>query len=182
MKKILFILSFVFIIAGCSLNTDMDNTPTKQVEAYLNNYQTLNSNVLEQLDSIVESEVTFNEEEKETYRDILKKHYQDLTYEIKEETINGDKATVEVEIEVNDYSKTLKDAENYKITNESEFMDSNKNFDNQKYNDYKLDLFKKNDERVTYTLYMSLSKINNKWVLDDLTKTEEDKLLGIYEY
>ena len=36
---------------------------------------------------------------------------------IKNETINGDKATVEVEIEVTDYTKALKKAESYKETN-----------------------------------------------------------------
>ena len=182
MKKILYLLSFLLIISGCSLNTDIDNTPTKQVEAYFNNYQTLSKEILNQLDLIVDSEKNFNEEQKIEYRNILKKHYQDLVYEIKNETIDGDKATVEVEIEVNDYSKILKEAEIYKTTNETEFLDENKNFDNQKYNDYKLNLFKNNGEKVKYTLYISLSKINNKWTLDDLTKTEEEKILGIYEY
>ena len=94
MKKILSILSVLLIMTGCSL-TDMDNTPTKQVETYLNNYQTLDSNVLTELDAIVNNEEMFDEDQKVTYRDILKKHYQDLTYTIKEETVNGDKATVE---------------------------------------------------------------------------------------
>ena len=39
----------------------MDNTPTKKVETYLNNYQTLDSNVLAQLDAIVENEEMFDE-------------------------------------------------------------------------------------------------------------------------
>ena len=34
------------MITGCSIGEDMSNTPTKRVEEYLNNYQTLDSNVL----------------------------------------------------------------------------------------------------------------------------------------
>lgn len=182
MKKIFTFLAFALVLTGCSLGQDMSNTPTKKVEEYLNNYQTLDSNVLTKLDAIVENEEMFDEDQKVTYRDILKKHYQDLTYTIKEETINGDKATVEAEIEVTDYTKALKEAESYKETNESEFLDDDENFDETKFNTYKLDLIRESDERVKYTIYFSLTKENDKWLLDDLTDTEEEKILGIYEY
>ena len=181
MKKVLSIVGLALILTGCSLG-NMDNTPTKKVEEYLNNYQTLDSNVLSKLDSIVDQEELFDNDQKTTYRDILKKHYQDLVYKIKEETVNGDKATVEVEIEVNDYTKALKEAENYKTTNESEFLDDNDMFDESKFNDYKLGLLKSNKERVKYTIYFSLTKTDGEWVLDDLTQTEQEKILGIYEY
>ena len=180
MKKFLSSIGIILILTGCSL-TNMDNTPTKKVEAYLNNYQTLDSNVLSSIDSIVVDEELYTNDQKTTYRDILKKHYQDLVYKIKEETINGDKATVEVEIEVNDYTKALKEASEYRNTHESEFLD-NDVFDESKFNDYKLELLKSNKERVKYTIYFSLTKIDDEWVLDDLTQTEQEKLLGIYEY
>ena len=181
MKKILSIIGLTLILTGCSLG-NMDNTPTKKVEEYLNNYQTLDSNVLSELDSIIEHEEMFNDDQKTTYRDILKKHYQDLVYKIKEETVNGDKATVEVEIEVNDYTKVLNESENYRTTNESEFLDEDNLFDESKFNDYKLDLLKSNKERVKYTIYFSLTKTDDEWVLDNLTQTEQEKILGIYEY
>lgn len=173
MKKFLAIIGLALILTGCSLG-NMDNTPTKKVEEYLNNYQTLDSNVLSKLDSLVDQEEMFDEDQKTTYRDILKKHYQDLTYKIKEETINGDKATVEVEIEVNDYSKALKEAEDYK--------EKNKDIDDKTYNDHRLDLLKSSKDRVKYTIYFSLTRNNKEWTLDDLTETEQDKILGIYEY
>ena len=181
MKKVLSILGLALVLTGCSIG-NMDNTPTKKVETYLNNYQTLDSNVLSELDSLVNQEEMFDEDQKTTYRDIMKKHYQDLTYMIKEETVNGDKATVEVEIEVNDYTKVLKEAETYRTTNEDEFLDDEGMFDESKFNDYKLDLLKNNKERVKYTIYFSLTKSGDEWALDDLTETEQEKILGIYEY
>lgn len=182
MKKILTFLSFVLILTGCTLGEDMDNTPTKKVETYLNNYQTLDSNVLAGIDAIVNDEELFDEDQQTTYRDILKKHYQDLTYTIKEETVNGDKATVEAEIEVNDYTKAMKQAESYRTTNSSEFLGENNEFDEVKFNTYRLDLLKNSEERVKYTIYFSLTKVNDEWTLDALTETEEEKILGIYEY
>ena len=181
MKKLFSILGIGLIMTGCSLG-DMDNTPTKKVEEYLNNYQTLNSNVLTELDSIVNEEAAFDEDQRTTYRDILKKHYQDLTYTIKEETVNGDKATVEVEIEVNDYTKALSEAETYRTTNRSDLLDENGVFDEGKFNDYKLGLLQDSKERVKYTIYFSLTQLNDEWVLDELNETEQDKILGIYEY
>ena len=181
MKKILSILTLALVMTGCSLG-NMDNTPTKKVENYLNEYQTLNSNVLSKLDSIVNQEELFDDDQRTTYKDILKKHYQDLTYTIKEETVNGDKATVETEIEVTDYTKALKQADEYRTTNESEFMDDNNVFDESKFNDYKLDLLKKSKDRVKYTIYFSLTKEDDEWKIDDLTDSEQEKLLGIYEY
>lgn len=182
MKKILLVLTTLFLMTGCSLGGRMDNTPTKQVEKYLGEYQTLSSNVLSYLDSLVNLEDTFDMDQKTTYKDLLKKHYQDLTYKVKEETVNGDKATVEVEIEVNDYTKALSTAEEYKKTNESEFLDDNKVFDDKKYNDYKLRLLKETKDRVKYTIYFTATKVNGKWTLDQLSDSDEQKILGIYEY
>ena len=181
MKKVLSILGLALVLTGCSIG-NMDNTPTKKVETYLNNYQTLDSNVLSELDTLVNQEETFDEDQRTTYRDIMKKHYQDLTYTIKEETVNGDKATVEAEIEVNDYTKALKAAETYRTTNESEFLDDEGVFDESMFNDYKLKALRDNEERVKYTIYFSLTKSGDEWVLDDLTETEQEKILGIYEY
>lgn len=181
MKKVLSVLTIVLVLTGCSLG-NMDNTPTKQVEEYLNNYQTLNSNVLTEIDALVNQEEMFDEEQQTTYRDIMKKHYQDLTYTIKEETVNGDKATVEAEIEVNDYTKVLKEAESYRVTNAREFYDNEGLFDENLFNTYKLNKLKENKERVKYTIYFSLTKTNNNWTLEPLTETEQEKILGIYEY
>ena len=176
MKKLVELLLTLLLVCGCSMNVNMENTPTKQVEAYLNNYQTLDQDVLLKLDDVINKETTFNDEQKEKYRDILKKHYQDLTYNVKEETINGDRATVEVEIEVNDYTKALKEIETYKTENEETFSTSDE------FNDYKLEQLEKVKDKVKYTIYFSLSKVGDKWMLDNLTQTEQEKILGIYEY
>ena len=181
MKKIVLMFLLIFIISGCSFN-DIDNTPTKQVEKYLNDYQTLDSKVLSKLDSIVNQETTFSDEQKKSYRDILKKHYQDLVYKIKEETINGDRATVEVEIEVNDYTKALKEVTVHKELNKSEFYDDTGEYSELKFNDYKLKKLKENKEKVKYTIYFSLRNQDDRWILDTLTDTEQEKILGIYEY
>ena len=60
MKKLLLLLCLLMLTA-CSFNIDdIDNTPTKKVEEYLNNYQSLSSDVVSDLDIVVERENTFN--------------------------------------------------------------------------------------------------------------------------
>jgi len=182
MKKILSLLTVFILLTGCSLTANMDNTPTKKVENYLNNYQTLSDDVLSDLDSVVQNAATFTDDQRELYKDILKKHYQDLTYTIKEETVNGDNAVVEVEIEVNDFSKILDESKTYLDENESEFFDETGEYSEEKYNDYRLDQLKDAKDKVKYTIYFNLTKVDDEWVIDELTESDEEKILGIYKY
>ena len=125
MKKLLLCFSCIMVIvllSGCS----MDNTPTKKVENFLDSYRNQDENVLTQLNEMVDSDTLMNDNQKTTYTDIMKKQYEDLTYEIKDEVINGDTATVTAEIEVYDYYKINSDAEEYYNSNPDEFKNDNK--------------------------------------------------------
>lgn len=183
MKKVICLLMSFLFLTGCSCtNVAMMNTPTKKVEMFLSNYQTLDADVMEQLDEVVNDETAFNSEQKETYRDIMKKHYKDLTYEVKDEVVNGDQATVTVEIEVTDYSKIMTDADMYRTENENEFMNDEGLYDENLFTNYRLDKLKEANEKVKYTLDLTLTKIDDDWVLDDLTDEQENKLHGLYSY
>lgn len=180
MKKLFGVIISIFILTGCSFNlSDMDNTPTKQVETFLNNYQTLNEKVLEELDFVVEEETTFTDKQRKEYRELMKKHYKNIDYHIKEETINGDSATVEVEIQVTDFYKAL-NGDDKKTQND--FVDEDIN-NVEAYNDYRLDLMKNAKDKVKYTLYLSVSKDDSgNWNMDEIKEDEEQKILGMYEH
>lgn len=129
MKK--FILYFscimaVILLSGCS----MDNTPTKKVENFLDSYRNQDETVINQLKDMVDMDNLMNEDQKNTYSDIMKRQYEDLTYEIKDEVIDGDNATVTVEIEVYDYYKVNQEAQNYYNENPNEFQDDAETDDN----------------------------------------------------
>ena len=104
MKKILILVLALFTFTGCW--NKMANTPTKEVESFLNKYQVLDSSVLEDMHEVVNNEPNLNNEHKERYKEILKNNYQKLKYDIKDEAIDGSNAVVTVEIEVIDYVKT----------------------------------------------------------------------------
>lgn len=183
MKKLLTIIMAGLLMTGCSCSMQITkDTPTKKVEGFLNNYQTLDSNVLKQLKQVVSGEETFTEAQKEAYTDIMKKHYQGLTYEIKDEIINGDSAVVTVEITVKDHSKVLKESEAYLLEHPEEFNDTTGNYSAEIYNEYVLNKLKESNEKVTYTLDLTLTKVNDDWHLDDLSSTDESKIQGTYQY
>ena len=97
MKKIVLLVAFLFLVVGCS-ELEMDS-PTKKVEAFLNKYQTHDNEVINEFDVTMFEEENLTDEQKERYKEIMLNQYKDLTYKIKEEKIDGNKAKVEVEIE-----------------------------------------------------------------------------------
>jgi len=178
MKKLVIFLIVLILFTGCS--NDLMNTPTKRVETLMNNYITLNSEVLSDLDKTLLSETVMTNDQKERYKSIIKRQYQHLSYEIKDETIDGDAATVEVQVEVYDYGKAINDANNYLQENSNEFLTTEGVMDTEKFNNYKLDNLEKVKDKVTYTLNLTLRKIDDKWTLDDLTDVEINKIHGLY--
>lgn len=180
MKKWLIILMSCLLLTGCG--EKMFNTPKKKIEGYFSNFQSLDKDVLKQLDKVVAEEEKFNTEQREAYRELMKKHYRNLVYDVKDEKIDGDKATVTTEIEVTDYSKVLDEAETYLKEHQEEFQDEKGKYDESLYMDYRLKQMKKATDKVKYTLEMTLTKVDDKWVLDDLSKVEEQKIHGIYRY
>ena len=184
MRKFLFSVLAFLTLTGCSLNvSDLDNTPTKKVEAYLNDYQSLNDGVLEDLDMVIEKEESFTGDAKDRYKEVMKSNFEDLTYTVKDETVNGDTATVEVEIDVTDFYKVIKASEDYKEQHANEFNDESGNYDDNKYIDYKLKQMENTSDRVKHTIYFTLTKDKNgNWELDDVDESEEEKILGMYAY
>lgn len=176
MKKVLVFLMVLFTLVGCSIGTDMTNTPTKKVEAYLDSYQALDESILNDLNSLItDTEYTVDQQDK--YRELMKKHYQNLKYEIKEETINGDKATVTAEIEVVDYSKILSET-----PDESLYLDEEGNYNADLFYDYQLGKMEKAKETVKYTTTFYLTKVDDEWALDNLSEDTKEKIHGIYVY
>lgn len=178
LKKLFIGVIVLFLVIGCG---NMMNTPTKKVEDFLSKYQTQDEKVLTQLDEVIESAGTMTKEQKEKYRELMKKQYQNLSYKIKDETEDGDSATVEVEIEVYDYATSITESETYLTTNQDEFLDKETNkVNDEKFMDYKLEQLDNVKEKVKYTINFTLVKENDNWKLDDITEIDRQKLHGLY--
>lgn len=166
MKKILSIFIFLLLLVGCSLS----NTPTSKVEDLLNKYQRLDSDIEKGIDTVV-GEESLTGVERDRYKKIIEKQYKNLTYQIKDETYNGDVCTVTTEIEVLDYKK---------IINEVNNNYQNKNYTKEEYNNEKLDKLEKTKDKVKYTIDFKVKKENNNWTLEDLDDDTIKKIQGTY--
>lgn len=174
MKKIILIIFIALIATSCSVNK---KSPRKAIEKYFSNYQKLNKSALENIDLLVDNESSLNSKQKKQYREILKNHYKSLKYEIKKEKIINDKAFVSIEIKVNNNIKVLKESD-YKMNN---FIDNNGNFLIEEFNNYKIDKLKKEKSKIKYKMIFNLHVKSNNWVIDNITKENQEKLLGIYD-
>lgn len=178
MKKIIIFL-LPFFLFGCDQSKDLGNTPIKKVEEYLSKVQVADESIMQNIS--LHDEYTYDIEEKKRYMDILGKHFGNMTYEIKDETIDGDKAVVEVEINVMDVSKVLDQVERDKKEKAEKFRDDEGNFDYTIFKKYQLDALEYGKERVTYTLTFDVKKKNKEWILEPLSSEEKDKLIGFYK-
>lgn len=179
MKKIIFSLFIIILLVGC---TNLMNTPTKKVEYLLSKYQSNDEDVLKQLDESLLSDTVLSSEQKERYKNIMKRQYKDLTYKVKNEAIDGKTALVEVEIEVYDYAQAITETEDKLINNGDGYKDDTGEINTVIYNDDKLTALENVKTRVKYTINFTLSKVDEEWIVDDLTETERMKIHGLYAY
>ena len=106
MKKILmslFLLLGSFMLIGCG----EEMTPNQAVDDYLQKYVTLDDDILKQIDEFVDNEDMTNEQ-KSTYKKILKDQYSTMTYTVKDVEYDEEKndvAYVTVDINVRDLYK-----------------------------------------------------------------------------
>lgn len=177
MKKIVMLLGVLLIITGCN---DMMNTPTKRVEEYLGKYQILDSTVLTELDSVVDNS-SYSESYKEEYKELMIKQYQNLSYKIKSENVDGDQASVIVEIEVFDYNNALNEAADYIDDHEDEFQSDEDETSAEKIDHYKINAMKNVTDKANYTITFNLVKDNKKWVLEKISDEDLLKIHGLYE-
>ena len=165
MKKILNrILPFVFLffLFGCNLN----NTPTSKVEEKLSNYQMLDKSINNDIESgisILSENMTLTNIQMERFRKIVKKQFRNLVYEVKEEMVDGDTATITVSIEVLNYKSVIDNqVENTDVENLLKQLESVK-------------------EKIEYTAYFIVIKDDDgNWNLDSFGEEEISKILGIY--
>ena len=167
MKKIFVCLITILFITFTGCSTNINNTPTKKVEEFLNRYQTLDSKVISDLDRVVEEEEKFNTSNREDYKELIKNQYKDI---------------VEVEITVKDYKKVMDEAEVYRNNNMQLFSDELGNYKETMYIDYVIKQLKEAKDTVKYTLELGVTKKDKKWQVDQISDETEDKILGIYNY
>lgn len=175
MKKIILFILGMLLIVGCD---NIDNTPKMKVEELLNSYKDLTDEVLTDLDTKL-LEANVDEEVRGEMKDVYKRQYKDMEYEIKSENINNDEAIVEVELTVYDYGKAREEAEAYIDEHSEEFMTGNI-IDDIKTQRYIIERQNETTKRTKQGITLELTKDNGKWTINDLDDETIEKIHGTY--
>ena len=72
------------------------------------------------------------------------------------------------------------EAENYYKANADKFKNQEGELDTSKYMDYKIEQLKNVNDKIKYTLNLTLTKSDKKWILNDLTEADRQKIHGLY--
>ena len=177
MKRIITIFLVTLILFGCSLT----NTPSSKVSMYLDNFNKLTDDVILDVEAKVSNENLSNKN-KDTYKKVLSRVYQDMKYEIKDESINGDKAIVVTKISVYDLYKVKKESDDYMNENTTEFFKTDNTFDTDLYDEYRLNKMLEAKDMVDYEITFNLNKKNGEWILETPDRVMLEKLNGLYNY
>ena len=160
------ILMMVFLVIGILSGCSLGNTPTSRVEDLLSKYQMLDSDINISYVSLSE-DTNIDSDYKDRYEELIRKQYRNMSYEIKEETIDGDGATVTVEIEVMDYQKIIDEYDKDDYTTDE-------------YHKLVLEALEKANDKVVYTLDINVIKDESgNWSVAALNELERRKLLGM---
>lgn len=164
-KKIGLFLVLILLLSGCA----MSNSPTSKVEDLFMKYQKVDEDIALGIDNVIDYQ-NLTESHKERYRKLLEDQYKNLSYEIKDELVDGDMATVLVEIEVIDYKRTISD-----LTFDSSI------YTKESYDEEKLNRLENAKNKVKYTLEIKLTKDDDgNWKVDALTNEQIKKIQGMY--
>ena len=177
-SKLLVVGVLLLSLVGCGC---MKKTARGAVQDYLNQYRNLSANVISDMDTVIDNE-NLTDNQKEKYRSILKKQYQDLKYDIVSEKYDGDPAVVEAKIKVYDLYKVQKEANDYLTTHNDEFM-LNGVYSSDLFMDYKLDKMNKTNDTIEYNIVFNVTKDEKgNYKVVDLSNSDLEKIHGVYNY
>ena len=173
MKKIILFMT-MFLLMGCH------SIPSGEVNSYLNKYQSLDNEVVNDLDNLINNS-NYPEDILELYKNVYLRQYKDLKYKINDYECSSNYCTVPVDIEIYDYNYAQQLALEYLTKHEDEFNDQNGNYDINLYTKYKLDVMNNITKRIKYTININLEKELYDWRVIPLNNIDLLKIHGIYE-
>ncbi|MBO5121470.1 MAG: hypothetical protein J6C28_07300 [Bacilli bacterium] len=202
MKKFLFVFLSLLVLFVTGCGNDMA-TPTSKVEEFLGKYQSMDSDVLTQLDNVISNDTTMDDTQKKDYKSLMEKQYQNMSYKIKDEEINGDKASVLVELEVFDYAGSISESRDYYTEHRDEFDDEEMGNDGadtdndgkdeegevvggavdtiSSFITYKIKQLMDVTDKAKYEITFHLNKEDGEWVMEDITDVDRQKIHGLFE-
>lgn len=161
MKKCVVVVLCCILLCGCTKIHAKD-----AVISYLEKYRNFTTEIEQSLIDTLDEE-KFTKEQREQYILLMKKQFVNLTYKIKEEIYNGDKATIFVDITVYDYHHSIREA-------------LKENSAEENYINLQLEKMSKEKKKTTYTIAMKTRYERNSWIVEQPDEDTIKKIQGTY--
>ena len=158
----------------------MMGTPTLKVSEYLSQFNSLDELVIQDMETTIQEE-NLSTDNMTIYRNVLQRQYQDLKYDIVEESINGDNAVVIAKITVYDLHTSKQNSETYMNEHQDEFLNTDNMFDQEGYMKYRLENMLATKDTVSHNISFNLNKKDNECVLDNIDRATLEKIHGLYK-
>lgn len=175
MKKFLLVALITLMFCGCS----MSGGPSMKVMEYLSKFNSLDELVIQDMESTIQGE-NLSTDNMTIYRNVLQRQYQDLKYDVVEESINGDNAVVIAKITVYDLNKSKQDSEIYMNEHQDEFLDMDNIFDQEGYMKYRLENMLATKDTISHNISFNLTKKDGEWEIDNIDRVTLEKIHGLY--
>lgn len=175
MKKFLLLAFITLLFCSCS----MTGGPSIKVSEYLSKFNSLDESLIQNMESTIQGE-NLSIDNLAIYRNVLKRQYQDLKYDIVEESINGDNAVVIAKITVYDLYTSKQNSETYMNEHQEEFLNTDNIFDEEMYMKYRLENMLSTKDTVSHNISFNLTKKDGEWVIDDIDRVTLEKIHGLY--
>lgn len=172
LKKVILIVLLLLVVTGCE---NIVETPINKIQYFLGKYQRLDKDTMIELDNIINRNYKLSKKEKDEYKRIFERQYQNLSYKIKEEETDYTSSVIIVEIEVLDYKNCIDKVKEYYKENKQKLQ---KKYGN--YESYQLSELKKIKSKIKYEIIFNLYKKNRKWKIKELSNEDFLKIHGLY--
>ena len=150
------------MITGCT-----KNNPRDRVVSFLDEYKNLSANVINNIEQKL-ADTNWTEEEKDKYRNVLKRQFKDLEYSVVGERFDKGITYVDTEIVVYNY---------YQVKEDATYTDTDISI-----TEYMLDNMSTTNERVKYNITFKVEKDESgDYQIIDLQDSDIEKIHGIYE-
>jgi len=176
-KNLIIVLLFFCFIIGCSKK----NNALDEVSKYLNSFINLDKDIIKQIDDTIDNDSNICSECKKVYKEILKRQYSTLKYNVISEQYDDNYAVIKVAIDVIDLKKAESQAQNELIPALDEYYDSSGTLNKDLYYKRKYELMLKSNDRAYYEIDFFLEKKNGQWQIKDVTDEDLEKIHGIYK-
>ena len=176
-KRLLLVIGIVVIvllviILLISIIFKKNTDPTKMVKDYYKSYIQLSDDVINDI------KYTFNDKlsdaQLKKYKEIIKFQYRELEYSIIDKSFTDDLGTIDTEVKVVDLNSCYDKSRAYILAYPKKFKNDVAKID------YKIEAMDKCSEDVSYKIVFNFYKEKGKWVMEDLTKADLQKIAGTF--